>query len=124
HQGATRAQSKSESLNCLSAGSVSLTFEAALQLRIIRGGLNCLSAGSVSLTAAKLGFSPRRERKSQLPFGWVCFSNRDFAAAAHALARRSQLPFGWVCFSNASRRVSTFPDRETVSIAFRLGLFL
>ncbi len=38
------------------------------------GGLNCLSGGSVSLTFAGEFFS-QFEGESQLPFGWVCFSN-------------------------------------------------
>ncbi len=40
------------------------------------GCLNCLSAGSVSLTQATGGESRLIPiRASQLPFGWVCFSN-------------------------------------------------
>ncbi len=93
-------------------------------------GLNCLSAGSVSLTIREisdLGFRP----VSQLPFGWVCFSNSERHARRSARAVRrlnclsagsvsltkirahrrrvrsnlkSQLPFGWVCFSNPRNR--------------------
>ncbi len=37
---------------------------------------------------------------SQLPFGWVCFSNRRRAGKAPRCGSKSQLPFGWVCFSN------------------------
>ncbi len=61
--------------------------------------LNCLSAGSVSLTAA-IGYTAN--------VGW----------------NKSQLPFGWVCFSNAQAMLQEVRDRDTVSIAFRLGLFL
>ncbi len=86
--------------------------------------------------------------KSQLPFGWVCFSNRC-NEVTEAVIDRSQLPFGWVCFSNTSQTLSqavasgclnclsagsvslTADDLVEiaragvqVSIAFRLGLFL
>ncbi len=61
-------------------------------------GLNCLSAGSVSLT-------------SVLP------QPRDGAFG-------SQLPFGWVCFSNLVPDEAETCELEHVSIAFRLGLFL
>ncbi len=87
-------------LNCLSAGSVSLTY-------LYRGSrsagqadrLNCLSAGSVSLT-------------------WISRSRVDTSAP-------SQLPFGWVCFSNGEHEATIVTVvGEHVSIAFRLGLFL
>ncbi len=60
---------------------------------------------------------------SQLPFGWVCFSNARHSAAKGELQARSQLPFGWVCFSNLYPGSWLSGDIE-VSIAFRLGLFL
>ncbi len=62
------------------------------------GGLNCLSAGSVSLTAILDALGIVREMMSQLPFGWVCFSNEELKLAVVYL--------------------------PLVSIAFRLGLFL
>src|SRR5581483_7649838 len=67
--------------------------------------LNCLSAGSVSLTA--WGERPRVSwaSTSQLPFGWVCFSNGGLALQASRSARWSQLPFGWVCFSNVREKI-------------------
>ncbi len=45
---------------------------------------------------------------SQLPFGWVCFSNR--VRDGHTVPRLlvSQLPFGWVCFSNLQREVESW----------------
>ncbi len=66
--------------------------------------LNCLSAGSVSLTP-----STRRQRHSvllpsQLPFGWVCFSNEEMRRETIPAVSPSQLPFGWVCFSNCCAR--------------------
>ncbi len=36
----------------------------------------------------------------------------------------SQLPFGWVCFSNAKLLTDIRSEEDVVSIAFRLGLFL
>ncbi len=36
----------------------------------------------------------------------------------------SQLPFGWVCFSNANYSRTNEVTEAVVSIAFRLGLFL
>ncbi len=36
----------------------------------------------------------------------------------------SQLPFGWVCFSNFLHCLETVLETGAVSIAFRLGLFL
>ncbi len=112
------------------------------------GGLNCLSAGSVSLTCELAGNIETAEVMSQLPFGWVCFSNGTvtvypgsvlaglncLSAGSVSLTWRlnnewglllktSQLPFGWVCFSNILDGASlTVP--ALVSIAFRLGLFL
>src|SRR5581483_9381254 len=88
-------------LNCLSAGSVSLT---AITARTRRGcaltrRLNCLSAGSVSLTGYRSAVR-RLQGESQLPFGWVCFSNNDPEQTEAGLNAR------------------------LVSIAFRLGLFL
>ncbi len=61
---------------------------------------------------------------SQLPFGWVCFSNSDCTVRLADESAESQLPFGWVCFSNrfAGRRLGK--EKTKVSIAFRLGLFL
>ncbi len=41
--------------------------------------------------------------KSQLPFGWVCFSNLVIRRHRDRGGHRSQLPFGWVCFSNPHR---------------------
>ncbi len=63
-------------------------------------GLNCLSAGSVSLTRIEIAGRRGRLIVSQLPFGWVCFSNRQNTRLALAIRFLSQLPFGWVCFSN------------------------
>ncbi len=37
---------------------------------------------------------------------------------------RSQLPFGWVCFSNGIILMQWINLVAIVSIAFRLGLFL
>src|SRR5579884_4404955 len=68
---------------------------------------------------------PARNRLSQLPFGWVCFSNgRLFSKLAGEADSRSQLPFGWVCFSNFLLRPRRPLANPPVSIAFRLGLFL
>ncbi len=66
--------------------------------------LNCLSAGSVSLTSAsREPIAPMPT--SQLPFGWVCFSNKAAEEQLEAInALPSQLPFGWVCFSNVLLR--------------------
>ncbi len=87
---------------------------------------------------------------SQLPFGWVCFSNISTSSSRFIYAPSSQLPFGWVCFSNnpdrARRTCSSnwclnclsagsvsltqidtrmrVAGHMKVSIAFRLGLFL
>ncbi len=36
----------------------------------------------------------------------------------------SQLPFGWVCFSNLIDALMARERESRVSIAFRLGLFL
>ncbi len=68
----------------------------------------------------------RARKKSQLPFGWVCFSNAEQGqATGGGESRLSQLPFGWVCFSNArAMGASPAEARGEVSIAFRLGLFL
>ncbi len=86
-------------LNCLSAGSVSLTKEKSLIKAERHARLNCLSAGSVSLTAVEVIATGGYTKSSQLPFGWVCFSNVDLA--------------------------NDDPDiAHDVSIAFRLGLFL
>ncbi len=68
-------------LNCLSAGSVSLTARGRRGGMERAGRLNCLSAGSVSLTPHG-GEIPKRNALSQLPFGWVCFSNDHSALAA------------------------------------------
>ncbi len=84
-------------LNCLSAGSVSLTRDALRRVKDQLAGLNCLSAGSVSLTTT--------------------------ATEENLLERMSQLPFGWVCFSNVASRINS-QSEPAVSIAFRLGLFL
>ncbi len=87
-------------LNCLSAGSVSLTSVLGTEDQPSLGTrLNCLSAGSVSLTLAS------------------CL--RGCTAA-----KRSQLPFGWVCFSNDATIAPSASSAPPVSIAFRLGLFL
>ncbi len=40
------------------------------------------------------------------------------------MTRLSQLPFGWVCFSNIRPICPIYPICPIVSIAFRLGLFL
>ncbi len=86
---------------------------------------------------------------SQLPFGWVCFSNNGNSHRMPALRWWSQLPFGWVCFSNQGQATGGGESRLSlnclsagsvsltisiycmyiramfkVSIAFRLGLFL
>ncbi len=44
--------------------------------------LNCLSAGSVSLTRQDMIKIRLTEGMSQLPFGWVCFSNMGGALDA------------------------------------------
>ncbi len=67
-------------------------------------------------------FSP--PTKSQLPFGWVCFSNHDRFVVRARAETMSQLPFGWVCFSNNLESTVTVLGNGLVSIAFRLGLFL
>ncbi len=64
---------------------------------------------------------------SQLPFGWVCFSNNAIKGKGMPgpAQLKSQLPFGWVCFSNAPDfRCKDEGCEGVVSIAFRLGLFL
>src|SRR5581483_12007913 len=67
--------------------------------------LNCLSAGSVSLTAGMVELARKCRAKSQLPFGWVCFSNPGpIPEDAEIETSPSQLPFGWVCFSNVVLR--------------------
>src|SRR5579884_1748524 len=86
-------------LNCLSAGSVSLTRHEKTSVED-SGGLNCLSAGSVSLTITKATSDDDVTGRSQLPFGWVCFSNTRPTKKRLAGCYLSQLPFGWVCFSN------------------------
>ncbi len=87
-------------------------------------------------------------KASQLPFGWVCFSNKVRLNGLRRITGESQLPFGWVCFSNNEQRSDRKSNRRclnclsagsvsltraafartareiTVSIAFRLGLFL
>src|SRR5581483_10954483 len=85
-------------------------------------GLNCLSAGSVSLTA-RPSTRCRAKAASQLPFGWVCFSNDRVIDDDGKVILSSQLPFGWVCFSNPEQRRAE-AGLAQVSIAFRLGLFL
>src|SRR5579884_44020 len=86
-------------LKCLSAGSVSLTRHEKTSVED-SGGLNCLSAGSVSLTITKATSDDDVTGRSQLPFGWVCFSNTRPTKKRLAGCYLSQLPFGWVCFSN------------------------
>ncbi len=61
---------------------------------------------------------------SQLPFGWVCFSNLPPCSRKKMVALASQLPFGWVCFSNTIKSDKKRSRERVVSIAFRLGLFL
>ncbi len=68
--------------------------------RKLNEGLNCLSAGSVSLTIMGILEAFAGRFASQLPFGWVCFSNGDYVA---------RIRLCWAAH---------------VSIAFRLGLFL
>src|SRR5581483_11033291 len=85
-------------LNCLSAGSVSLTSMFLHCLETVQG-LNCLSAGSVSLT--------KGERARQAD-GWV-----------HSL---NCLSAGSVSLTYSTTPYSSV--RIRVSIAFRLGLFL
>ncbi len=112
-------------LNCLSAGSVSLTNGRRvfhLRWRVARR-LNCLSAGSVSLTRSSQITIPINSR-SQLPFGWVCFSNVYPGCELAGNIETSQLPFGWVCFSNRHGSGRFGGRSGRVSIAFRLGLFL
>src|SRR5581483_8313598 len=60
---------------------------------------------------------------SQLPLGWVFFSNCH-SARKYAIPSKFQLPFGWVCFSNPIIPGIMDEHWEIVSIAFRLGLFL
>ncbi len=76
------------SLNCLSAGSVSLTaLRAVYGTAYVYPGLNCLSAGSVSLTQlVKTDFAALNV-ESQLPFGWVCFSNCHCVSGCLARAK-------------------------------------
>ncbi len=62
-------------LNCLSAGSVSLTTCSLSRHTSVYPRLNCLSAGSVSLTYLIRPLRYEKRLRSQLPFGWVCFSN-------------------------------------------------
>src|SRR5581483_5376301 len=92
------ARKRANRLNCLSAGSVSLTKNFLTESEA-EACLNCLSAGSVSLTVRCSLFK-----------------------AAPGLAM-FQLPFGWVCFSNVLPLLLPLGDK-LVSIAFRLGLFL
>ncbi len=122
-----RAACTSCSLNCLSAGSVSLTRYLTPRTSFCGHcwGLNCLSAGSVSLTRYKRAGLLAAVWASQLPFGWVCFSNTIlFGPPDLAALRKSQLPFGWVCFSNNPDLSALRKGDLRVSIAFRLGLFL
>src|SRR5581483_11574939 len=53
-----------------------------------------------------MGRAHSQEMASQLPFGWVCFSNLSRTKWIK-LAKRSQLPFGWVCFSNNEEETQT-----------------
>ncbi len=86
-------------LNCLSAGSVSLTWRPATSAQNTRC-LNCLSAGSVSLTPQRVAAKPE----------------------SGGATRLNCLSAGSVSLTKKSRGVSRcFP---LVSIAFRLGLFL
>src|SRR5579884_1114925 len=88
-------------LNCLSAGSVSLT---RLEKTSVEdsGGLNCLSAGSVSLTITKATSDDDVTGRSQLPFGWVCFSNPTIEAdAAIGSVRLNCLSAGSVSLTSA-----------------------
>src|SRR5581483_8915344 len=97
------------------------------QLRLILANcgfsLNCLSAGSVSLTGERGGDGLSVCDQSQLPLGWVCFFNGIESPLRGQRVAKSQLPFGWVCFSNVAKQ-RRGPTGIVVSIAFRLGLFL
>ncbi len=118
-------QMSRERLNCLSAGSVSLTFVAQDTFDTF--------CGASQLPFGWVCFSNPFSRKSlyvpdsvssQLPFGWVCFSNLARGEAVRLARFLSQLPFGWVCFSNSPQRTKNPKPHPKVSIAFRLGLFL
>src|SRR5581483_7101492 len=87
-------------------------------------GLNCLSAGSVSLTSTAGDTEPVGSA-SQLPFGWVCFSNGPPGTGKSFLpeARLNCLSAGSVSLTNMKRGAVT-KSQSAVSIAFRLGLFL
>ncbi|SRR5581483_29318 len=92
-------QVEDQRLNCLSAGSVSLTLCRASVALYTGLGLNCLSAGSVSLTRRLAGITPLQR-----------------------FARLNCLSAGSVSLTSATSRYDVVTLR--VSIAFRLGLFL
>ncbi len=75
-----------------------------------KGGcrLNCLSAGSVSLTATGGESRLIPIRASQLPFGWVCFSNGDDGGGGRqALVRLNCLSAGSVSLTVAAAGQAT-----------------
>src|SRR5581483_10213318 len=111
--------------------------------------LNCLSAGSVSLTFRTVpACQPLPCGPSQLPFGWVCFSNESYeesyeecpslnclSAGSVSLTPRGKsasmrLLFSLNCLSAGSVSLTETSRTQPgavcveVSIAFRLGLFL
>src|SRR5581483_8876930 len=59
-----------------------------------------LPFGWVCFSNPRLKHRVQLTTESHLPFGWVCFSNRKLARKYRAEGGESQLPFGWVCFSN------------------------
>ncbi len=62
---------------------------------------------------------------SQLPFGWVCFSNapQTHTARVWAISRLNCLSAGSVSLTFIREAIAE-KLRRSVSIAFRLGLFL
>ncbi len=106
-------------------GWVCFSNAASRQYGMEVAGLNCLSAGSVSLTTGiDTGSWSMPRVWSQLPFGWVCFSN---VTKPHAdIINNHRLN----CLSAGSVSLTCNWQRQAglswpfVSIAFRLGLFL
>src|SRR5579884_3442401 len=88
-------------LNCLSAGSVSLTSTKTAEKNNAAPRLNCLSAGSVSLTSLSPGDADvPANRLNCLSAGSVSLTLRR-CCKKFGIGTQSQLPFGWVCFSNS-----------------------
>ncbi len=55
---------------------------------------------------------------SQLPFGWVCFSNHQEEKECPMCETMSQLPFGWVCFSNKAKAIWFSRHKPTSQLPF------